>query len=1171
MVRSNVGSQCYQKRLTLMSRCYYLSIFLVFWSFIVSAQAKAAYYPLAQQISSENGLSQNVVLALEEDNYGRIWVGTQDGLNLINNNELLVFRRDQAEHRLSGTVITDLTLDQQGRLWVASDVGLDYIDTTTLESHVITLNQSISHMLLHTEQTIFYLSSQKLYQFQINTGQVQEVKLPELFQIINTLGSYDEQHLLLIGPNGFGVLNLSTGDVTPLQPDIPAGTYKASTISAERIWISQMEQGLYSCNLQGLDCRTYSKANQKLPTNNIAQIYQQDTALFLATDKGIGRLDLITDKLEWIYPHSQNNAYQASRIARNLIPAKSGDIFVGTFNGLYRIPNTYKEVQAFNTGIGGYPSNQLAVNKVMLNGQERLVIAQPDKLTLWTLDASILRLYREYDYPQGFVPTNLFVDGGDIYLSSLTNNNLILTPHNGAFTSLEERFAQLGNVQLFNMNQPQEDIRVFHLLTSMKVYQQRQNKWQLLWEKPFLTGSATAEYWQGRLYVASYQNGLMSASMDNDWQKPQQWQQHHGLGIAINLFAQKDKLYVLTANLGLFQVDSSSPISITQVSSRDKLASQTLVCAIRDHNGQLILSSHKGLVIFDSQQESLIYLSSLQGTHEQEFSQFSCGTLNNVPYFAGERGLTLVFDSQAIKSPAPQITWTHLDVDGLTYRLGSSGTGKLTAPEFIRLHFVATPSDLPKQASYRYRIKSLSDEWVELKSSFIPMINLRPGSYQVELESRDFSGRSSPIALATLEIAPGFWESSLAISLYIFIGLVVIALLVSHRIKADRSLLALEVEKNRHQQDYSRKLEHEVQIRTNELAQKKEEAEEANTAKTRFIAAASHDLKHPIGLIRLQLEQIEDNKLSYKINTSLSFLEQLVSSIVELSRLDARVLVPQISSFDLGIFIAKVAEEHLTLAQSFRLNLMTDIKSDVWVASDSLLLRRVIDNILSNAIKISDPDTSVSLSVCQERQHAVIEVIDQGPGMTQQMQAELFTPFKRWTSRYQGSGLGLSVVKGIADLLGISLSIRSTLGEGTQFTLKLPLIDKPTFSHIEDEAAIFHLGIVEDDYEQLNHLCSSLMVRGIKVSGYRHAISLLQDKTAIFDAILSDIDIGTEQDGLAYLVEYRQRLTDAKPLIYMSGNPEAGLRIPSQTDLFFFSKPLKLGKLMWLLNQSKRK
>lgn len=121
-----------------MSRCYYLSIFLVFWSFIVSAQAKAAYYPLAQQISSENGLSQNVVLALEEDNYGRIWVGTQDGLNLINNNELLVFRRDQAEHRLSGTVITDLTLDQQGRLWVASDVGLDYIDTTTLESHVIT-------------------------------------------------------------------------------------------------------------------------------------------------------------------------------------------------------------------------------------------------------------------------------------------------------------------------------------------------------------------------------------------------------------------------------------------------------------------------------------------------------------------------------------------------------------------------------------------------------------------------------------------------------------------------------------------------------------------------------------------------------------------------------------------------------------------------------------------------------------------------------------------------------------------------------------------------------------------------------------------------------------------------------------------------------------------------
>ena len=111
-----------------MSRCFFLSIFIFLWSFIASAQTKVAYYPLAQQISSENGLSQNVVLALEEDNLGRIWVGTQDGLNLLNNNEVIVFRRNQSEYRLSGTVISDLALDLQGRLWVASDAGLDYID-----------------------------------------------------------------------------------------------------------------------------------------------------------------------------------------------------------------------------------------------------------------------------------------------------------------------------------------------------------------------------------------------------------------------------------------------------------------------------------------------------------------------------------------------------------------------------------------------------------------------------------------------------------------------------------------------------------------------------------------------------------------------------------------------------------------------------------------------------------------------------------------------------------------------------------------------------------------------------------------------------------------------------------------------------------------------------------
>lgn len=1157
-----------------MQYCRYVSRLFVLWISLycltISAQT-TAFYPLAQRLSSENGLSQNVVLDMAEDDYGRLWVGTQDGLNLLNNNEFILFHSDQEEYRLSGTTITDLVFDKRGGMWVASEAGLDYIDTTTLQTRVVQLtkgSKGISHLLLH-DDSLFYLSEQQLYRYDLTRNESEKVSLPATMGAIYTLTPFDSQHILLLGERHLGKFNIASGQLNTVTPNIPTGVYKALHIATNRMWISLRDQGLFSCNLAGLNCKAYSKATHALPTNNIARIIQKNEALYLATDKGIGRLNLNTDDLEWIYPHSQNKAYQASQIARALLPTAAGDIFVGTFNGLYRIPSRYKEIQAFNTGIAGYPEGQLAVNVIHLAGQDRLAIAEPNQITLWTLDAGLLTLYRHFPYPSGFEPIQLQVDEGMIYLSSLTAGNLMLDPQSGDYHALETRFPQLGKEQLANMDAPEADIRVFHTESIMKVYQRKNGQWLLKWQKHFAASSATVNYWQGRLYVATYQDGLMSAAMDNHWQEPTSWQQHYGLGIVINLFANAGKLYVLTANLGIFQVHSSQPVSITKVPASEQFGSQTLVCAVSDKDGRVLLSGHKGLSILDRQDQFMSNLTALQGVHEQEFAQFNCGKINGTPYFAGAGGITLVHNSQLSQLQAPSVKWTHLEADNINQRIDKNHINTLTSPSFIRLHFIATPSDLPKQASYRYRIKSLSDKWIEVKSSFISLTNLRPGNYQVELKVRDFTGLTGEVALTTLEIMPVFWESPLAITAYILLGLLVIAALVALKHKGDKAKLALEVAKNRQQQDYSRQLEQEVHSRTQELAQKKQEAEEANTAKTRFIAAASHDLKHPINLMRLQLGQLNDAHLGKKIDTNLGFLEQLVSSIVELSRIDAKVLVPQIMPLDLTAFCHRVAEEHQALLHHHGLCLDLHISPELWVASDALLLRRVLDNILNNAIKISDKGTTVSIHVTSKKECAMIQISDQGPGMTAQMQAQLFTPFKRWTNRYPGSGLGLSVVKGISELLNIQLTLVSELGQGCCFSLSLPVITAP--AKVVPTASSLQVGIIEDDKEQLFWLSDALIARGLQVNAYPNAEALLQDDAALFDVILSDIDLGTQRDGLDYLDDYRQRLKGPKLIIYLSGNPESASRIPKQADLFFFAKPVKLGKLMWLINQSQRR
>ncbi|WP_295797099.1 ATP-binding protein [uncultured Microbulbifer sp.] len=1131
-----------------------------------------AYYPLAQRISSDTGLSQNVVLDLVEDQYGRVWVGTQDGLNLLNNNEYLVFRSDQRERYISGTVIFDLEVGGENSLWVASDAGIDHINTTTLKTRHLTLPQAsrmVSRLLQTDDRNLYYLSDGMLYRYDLKREQAQQVPLPTGYGRLDFFRPVSPDHLLLKGDK-LGVLNLRNDRVQPFVPDIPQGEVKSAVAAGKHIWFSLRDQGVFRCQLDGSACAEFSLHRGNFPSNNIAQLKKQGSTLYFATDRGIGRLNIDHDTLRWIYPHSKNRAYQASHIARNLLVSRFGDIFVGTFNGLYRIPAEYTKIQALNTDSDTFPDSLIDLTTVELGGKEWLAIAEAEQVSLWQLVSGRLRAGPHFYYPPGFEATHILTDGKSLYLSSLTSGSYLLEPDSGRYTPLQQRFSGLSNDEISNLDSPQADIRIFHSDRGMQVFRQRDGRWQLHWQQAFPAGSAAARFRDGRLYVASYHNGLRSASIEKDWRKPATWLQHRGLGIAINLFSTDEQLYVLTANRGLFQIETAAASSqprITRVPVSDSLSSQTLVCALQDDRGRLLIATHKGLNILDRQRRIQAILTGQQGVHEQEFAQFRCGKMDGIPFFGGDAGLTLLHDTSIRSTQPGKATWSYLETEETTQRINADQPLRLTSPGLLRLHFIAVPSQLPQQAVYRYRILPLSDSWSELKSSFVTLTNLRPGNYQVELQVWNYAAQSAPLSRISLDIKPTFWESPLAIAGYILAALSVIALIVANKLRADRARLELAVERSQRQENYARQLEKEVQARTEELEQKKEEAQNANRAKTRFIAAASHDLKHPINLIKFQVQQEPANPLRHRIESSLSFLEKLVDSVVELARLDARVIKPNIAPLDLNAFLQQLRDELGDFAQHQGVTLELRAAADLWVASDELLLRRVLGNVLDNAIKISAPNTSVTISAIREGPRVVVSVSDQGPGITDAMRETLFTPFKRWTQRYQGSGLGLSVVKGMSDLLGMDLQVHSKPGLGSRFTFTLPVAE-PVQTVSRDRRAV-SLALVEDDPEQRKQLETQLSARLTEVTSFATAEALIAS-AGHFDVILSDVDLGQAQDGFAYIEAYRQRLKGAKVLVYMSGNPEARARMPEQRDVFFLPKPLKIGKLMWILHQANR-
>jgi len=228
----------------------------------------------------------------------------------------------------------------------------------------------------------------------------------------------------------------------------------------------------------------------------------------------------------------------------------------------------------------------------------------------------------------------------------------------------------------------------------------------------------------------------------------------------------------------------------------------------------------------------------------------------------------------------------------------------------------------------------------------------------------------------------------------------------------------------------------------------REAAQQADRSKTRFLAAASHDLRQPLQALGLFVAVLVQRSLPddireivRKIESSLESLEQLLDGLLDISRLDAGTIEAHSVVFPMQSLFDRMAQEFEPLANrkalSFRLVHTTAI-----VRSDPALIERILRNLLSNAIRYT---RSGGIVVgCRRRGEDLrVEVWDSGPGIALYDQKEIFQEFRQLNNNpskgRQGLGLGLAIVERLANLLGLQVKLHSTVGKGSMFAIILPL------------------------------------------------------------------------------------------------------------------------------------
>jgi signal transduction histidine kinase len=248
-------------------------------------------------------------------------------------------------------------------------------------------------------------------------------------------------------------------------------------------------------------------------------------------------------------------------------------------------------------------------------------------------------------------------------------------------------------------------------------------------------------------------------------------------------------------------------------------------------------------------------------------------------------------------------------------------------------------------------------------------------------------------------------------------------------------------------------LERRVHERTEELtrlnialAHAKGEADAANISKTKFLAAASHDILQPLNAARLYVTSLteragakEESQLVHNIDASLEAVEEIFGALLDISRLDSGALRPEPVSFRIADLLRQIEVEFAPIAQAKGLQLRF-VPSSLTVRSDRRMLRRVLQNLVSNAIKYT-PKGRVLVGVRRRGDNLRIEVLDTGVGIPRSKRRDIFLEFHRLDRGARiarGLGLGLSIVERIARVLGHKVEVVSTSGKGSCFSIEAP-------------------------------------------------------------------------------------------------------------------------------------
>jgi signal transduction histidine kinase/ligand-binding sensor domain-containing protein/DNA-binding response OmpR family regulator len=1057
------------------------------------SQAQNSDLPVISKLSTENGLANNAVYSVLQDNLGFIWIASEQGLNKFDGKNLTLFATGKKRYALSHNKAQTMLLAPDGNIWVGTSYGLniyDYKSDSIVQVRVDTeplklVYNDITTLAAGADSSIIWMGTygNGVNYFNRKTQTFHALSLPTLshapapLQVMSLLE--DDNNRLWIGTQNNGLYCYNRNDKTLEYYQLPETGRFVRVIYQDnfrRIWIGTTK-GLYLYNetTNRLDVVAYPS---QLGGISIGAIKEDPngklwigTELFLMSFSA--RAFSTTEKFDFaMFEHGESASRLSCPSVNSLFADSENNIWIGTaWGGVNMLKGTPAKFKLFkhdtdvNNSLPASP-----VNAIASDGHNQLFVATMGtsrvglcKLNLATGEVTELPVNRRLP---GYVYQSAYYDkSGTLWLGTYNRGLLRIQPQS-------EQYEQFMLDPNDSMSLPGNDVRALHesrngqlwIGTEVGLARMDKNTRRItrvkLGSAPVFAIRRITEDANGILWLGTYGNSVV---MYNPVTNETTFNALPILPYIVHdIFINKNTAFIATNGDGLLMYNLNDK-SYRVYTETDGLLSNYLNSILCDSQGNVWIGSNKGISKLNPSTHEIVNFNSGDGLQPREFSDRAAVRLpNGAMAFAGFGGIN-VFDPLKVAKDdkCPKVVFTRLFVFNELITPTSGKTRKAPLKqnisiskqielrhnhavftiEFMGINYNANP-----KIQYAYLLEGADKTWNNLgDQNSVTFRNLSPGTYtfKVKASSPDAVWDDGNIASITLVVHPPFWASVwayLAYSVLLLILFYFVGLFIIIRIE---SVNNLKIERARREKD-----------------------EELHQEKLQFFTNISHELRTPLTLIVGPLESMqaieedEEKRSNLKIMLlNARRLLSMVNQLLDFRKAEKGQMKLRVQYADVLPVIRDVMIPFNELKKEKNIRFVLNTKLDDMTGwFDSEFISKTLGNLISNAFKFTPVGGSISITPhlnidSMGNRMLMLSVIDTGRGIAEKDLPHIFDRFYQGEEKsnlQQGTGIGLHLVKSLVELHHGSVEVESAPNVETVFRIVIPF-DKSAY--LNDELA----------------------------------------------------------------------------------------------------------------------